>query len=74
MKINDPYTRGSRLCCYPVDLHPILNTPLVKDIPEYVYCIHCGRHRKLLFADPVVENRRYAELPAPWLPWQLDKQ
>ncbi len=57
-----------RDCCQQEDLKPIEGTPLFSGIPEYVFCVHCGRQlHHHSFTDPAGSSDwEYRRIPRPW--------
>lgn len=65
MKIKETIERE---CCKPQDLRPVHGTPMSRiSQPEYVFCIHCGRHlRQVQVRDDDGPNWEYRPWPMPW--------
>lgn len=57
-----------RECCEQEDLKPIEGTNKLGGVPEYVFCVHCGRHLVLENFTDAAGSRdwRYKKLERPW--------
>lgn len=67
MQITETITRD---CCSPLDMRPVDGTPWVEasHSPEYTFCRHCGRWRRLTDQRDSDGNvfATYEPVPLPW--------